>query len=62
MFLSSLHLLLNSKDHKIMNQCIKYCMSTLANKINVLNLFMGTQFDIKKLCNISLSKKTSKEL
>lgn len=60
MFLSPLHLLLNSKGHKIMNQRLKYRMSTLASKINVLSLFMGTQFDIKKLCNISLSKKTSK--
>lgn len=59
MFLASLHLLLNCKDHKIMNQCLKYHMSTWGNKINVFILLMGTrpQFDIKKLYNISLAKK-----
>lgn len=56
MFLASLHLLLNSKDHKIMNQCLKYHMPTSANKINVFSLFIRTypQFDIKNLYKISL--------
>lgn len=64
LFSASLHLFLNSKDHKIMNQCLKYLIPALANKINVFILFMGTcpQFNIKKLYDIFLSKKTLEEL
>lgn len=38
-------------------------MSILANKIDVLILFMGTcpQYDIKKLCNIFMPKKPLEE-